>query len=152
LLLTSIILITTPHSCLAHEYHFPGKGSRVAWERANDLNTQAAEKEHSHKPDQAIALLKRAIVIYPFDPYFYKNLGLIYENDKKDFAKAERLYQTAIHMSPTNATFLIGHAGLLFDEGKIEQSKQALRKAEPYIKSDEERANAQRLRSFLYAN
>jgi tetratricopeptide (TPR) repeat protein len=148
--ITLIIIFTASWSAAsADEHGFPGRGNPATWNNAIHLFNKALKLHDAHNIDGAIALYQQAIQTYPYDPDFYSNLALIYENDKREFDTAETLLRKAITLAPKSAMYRLGYAGLLFDERKYSQSKVALQDAEKYAKTDADRAKVKKLKNLL---
>jgi hypothetical protein len=72
--------------------------------RARELYDLATQKEEMGDVDEAIALLEKALHERK-EPAFYNRLGVILATKKREFHRAQQLIETAIELSPGNATY-----------------------------------------------
>ncbi|MFO0726809.1 MAG: hypothetical protein U1E65_23695 [Myxococcota bacterium] len=76
----------------------------AAVSRARELYDKATHAEKLGRFDDAIDLLEQAIVESK-DPAFYNRLGVLLAMKKNEFERAQSLIETALGMSPGNATY-----------------------------------------------
>lgn len=72
--------------------------------RARQLYDDATAAERAGKVDEAVSLLERALEEAK-EPAFYNRLGVLLAMKKGEFARAQKLIETALDMSPGNATY-----------------------------------------------
>src|SRR6185295_5965342 len=74
LLIIAIMGISAP-AFADSQRHFPGKGSKEAWDKAGILVDRSIECAKRGDLEGAIKYDRQAISIYPFDSSHYHNLG-----------------------------------------------------------------------------
>lgn len=72
--------------------------------RAKDLHDKATDAERSGRIEEAIQLLERGIEEMR-DPSFHNRLGVLLATKKREYSRAQRLVETALEISPGNATY-----------------------------------------------
>jgi len=118
----------SPSSCLALDAKtFPGKGSRVIWNKACKVYNEGNALGNVGKRDAAIAKYKQAIEIYPYADAFYLNLGVDYEARKGagDLAKAEAAYRKATSIDPKDWRNWNAVAGITAAQNKYQDCRKA---------------------------
>lgn len=96
------LTLVAPSTCLADsQQKFPGKGTKAAWERANQLNHEGLVLGDKNQLNAAIAKAKEAIQTYPFDGVYYYNLGN-YLTDAGNYSDAVIQYKKALALEPQN--------------------------------------------------
>jgi Tfp pilus assembly protein PilF len=138
-------------NCLGYRGHFPGKGSEDDWRRAAKLTNAGVDAEEAHNGDLAVNLHKQAIAIYPYDPDFYNNLALAYENAKGDLPNAIKYFKIAIQMAPADLDFRLNWAGMLSAQRKFEEADRALGTAKQFAKTPDDLAAWERLKHKIDA-
>jgi Flp pilus assembly protein TadD len=128
---------------------FPGIGKLSDWKRATQANSKGAALARAGQTDLAVSEFRQAIAIYPFDPYFHANLALLYENNKKDFSAAEKLFLHAIGLAPSNSDFHLAYAGLLFEKHNYGKCLAELKKGRHLANNPAQKQKAKQLESAL---
>lgn len=82
---------------------------------ANNLAVSLWFQEGKEKWEEAIQEFRRAAALDLFDPKFHINIGSIYQNKLKDYAKAETSYWTAISINSRSADARLSLAHLLHE-------------------------------------
>jgi Tfp pilus assembly protein PilF len=141
--LAALQVMTTPVPVAGYNGKFPGKGNYRQWKKAATLYGRAVRAEQDGHKDQAMHLYELAIGVYPFDADFYLNLGLLYENDKRDVDAAEAMYKKGLELEPDDPELQLAWASLLCDKGEISESITVWRRAQTTL---EERRKAEGLR------
>ena len=128
---------------------FPNKGSREAWERASKIYNDGLHLAKAQKADQAIAKFNEAIRIYPYDADMYANLGLVYENQKRDLQKAVSVLNTGIQQEPQCARIRITLAGLYFEQKNYTEARRAIATTKGLKLSDRDQREIKRATMLL---
>ena len=142
--LAALQVMTMPVPVTGCNGKFPGKGDYRQWKKAAALYSRAVRAEQDGHKDKAMHLYELAIDVYPLDADFYLNLGLLYENEKRDMDGAESMYKSGLALEPDDPELQLAWASLLCDKGEISESITVWRRAQTTL---EARRSADDLRS-----
>jgi tetratricopeptide (TPR) repeat protein len=106
---------------------FPGKGNKSAWKRATVPFNQGVDLAKAGDFAGAIAKYEDAIAIYPYNDGYFHNLGVVYARRGKpgDLLKAENAFRKATELCPTDWQNWNGLAGVLGNEKKYKECREA---------------------------
>jgi arylsulfatase A-like enzyme/Tfp pilus assembly protein PilF len=82
----------------------------------------------AHRPDDAIAILKRGLAVKPDDEISIENLARMYRN-RGDWAAAMEGYKSALKLDPKNPQNWFQLATLYLDRGRVEEAEKTFRQA-----------------------
>jgi tetratricopeptide (TPR) repeat protein len=109
-------------------FDFPGKGDKQQWEKAARIYNEGVDLFHASKTDQAIEKFNQAIATYPYDPNFYNELGLAFD-DKGNLAASEAAYRNATALNSRNWKQW-GNLGIvLYEQDRFKEAKDAFNQA-----------------------
>lgn len=128
LLAIALVFLQGAFCAPAEADEFPGKGSRDAWRRANDLYNEANALSSNKNHDQAISKYQSAIALYPFENSYFQNLGQAYER-KGELRLAETAFRRAIALDSKYWAPWNGLKNVLYKMGRYSESKSACEKA-----------------------
>ncbi|MBX9693349.1 MAG: tetratricopeptide repeat protein [Cyanobacteria bacterium] len=78
---------------------FPGRGSRLDWNKAVRFSSEAAVHFENNRVDAAVAKMQRAVSVYAFDSALYHELGE-YLYAAGDYSNAGAQFEKAIELDP----------------------------------------------------
>jgi len=143
--LAALQVMTMPTPVIGHDGKFPGKGTQRDWKKASALQAKAQRAEETGDKSTAIDLYHQAIAAYPFAATFYLNLGLLYENYKRDPRLASIAFKKGMELDPEDPELQLAWASLLCDQGKIQESITVWRRAQTKLQAQ---LQAPKLRSI----
>jgi tetratricopeptide (TPR) repeat protein len=109
-------------------FDFPGKGDKQQWEKAARIYNEGVDLFHAGKTDQAIEKFNQAIAIYPYDPNFYDELGLTFD-DKGSLVASEAAHRKAIALNSTKWGYWGNLGVVLYKQNRLQEAKDAFNQA-----------------------
>jgi tetratricopeptide (TPR) repeat protein len=125
-----------------YEKDFPGKGDKEAWYAACHIWSDGLKLYRAGKNEEALAMYQKAIDGYPYDYRFFYSLGNAYHVLQK-LELATEAYRKSTQM---NATYFGSQYNLglnLFEQGKLDEAKEAFTQAVVLPKTETEAKNMQ---------
>ena len=125
-----------------YEKDFPGKGDKEAWYAACRIWGDGLKQYHAGKNEEALAMYQKAIADYPYDYRFFYSLGNAYRVlQKPDLATNAYRKSTQMNAAYFGSQYNLGVN--LFEQGKLDEAKEAFTLAVVLPKSETEEKNMQ---------
>ncbi len=107
---------------------FPGKGNKESWQKATKHYNKGIDYAREKDYANAIKEYNQAIALYPFDPFFFSNLGyaLWRRSELKD---AETALRKAVALDKTFGGAWENLGNVLYDQGRLVDSRDAFNNA-----------------------
>ena len=102
---------------------------------ASTLNNEGVTLFAKGEPDEAIKSINRAIELFPTSPVFYRNLGIVYR-EQKDLTRSEAAFRQAIALKPDHAITHNQLGAVLLDTTRYAEALEAFRKADSLRPND----------------
>lgn len=133
LLLALICLLISGVACLAEngKTEFPGKGDINVWRKANVYGNRSLAAGNAGRIDEAILNAHKAIAIYPYDGIYHHDLGRALVKAKR-LPEAEAEFRTAVKLTPQYWEIWEDFGNLLYDRGKLKDSRLAFLECNKY--------------------
>jgi tetratricopeptide (TPR) repeat protein len=110
-------------------------GNPFAIDDASSDYRQAVRDSETGKTDQEIALLEKAIAIYPHNIYYYIYLGIA-QRDKKEYPVAEQTLRKALELSGVSWLAWDDLSYVLYDEARYGDAMKAANRALDLVPDD----------------
>lgn len=123
-----LVAFVSVNASLAYEPgKFPGKGSRASWQKASVAFNAGHDQSKAGNLDKAIEKYQEATVIYPYSDGYFHDLAVAYARRGKpgDFLKSENSYRKATQLCPTDWRNWNGLAGVLGNQKKYKECRDA---------------------------